>query len=299
MGTMNPLPSQRVEIAISSDRCTQCARCVITCPRCLFAREGKEIRPIHDLSLCVLCGHCVAVCEPDAIRHSGVPAEAAPILGELELNDQVLERFLRRRWSIRRFKTETVEPAKLDRILDIARYAPTGKNAQDVHYAVLTGARINELEVATAGYYRQLVRRLENPVGRALVRPVVGAEMLDKLLTNVPELKRYVGHVDRGEKGYCHGAPLVFLVHGQKLSPTMAEDCCFATYHLILAAETLGLGSCLIGYITSALAHTKTTRKAVELPAGHHVYSTLAVGYPAERFFRLVPRNPANVRQRA
>jgi nitroreductase len=79
----------------------------------------------------------------------------------------------------------------------------------------------------------------------------------------------------------------------------MAEDCCFATYHLILAAETLGLGSCLIGCITSALAHTKTIRKAVGLPAGHHVYSTLAVGYPAERFFRLVPRNPANVRQRA
>ena len=299
MGTMKSPPPKRVEIAISSDLCTRCGRCVFTCPRGLIAREGEQIRPIHDLSLCLLCGHCVAVCEPNAIRHSGVPIEQAPLLGELELNDQLLERFLRRRRSIRRFKRDPVEPAKLERLLDIARYAPTGGNVQGVHYTILTGGEVRQLEVATADFYRQLIRRLESPVGRVMVRLVVGAAALERLLQGVPDLKRDVGRVESGEKGYCHNAPLVIVIHGGKEYPTIPEDCCFATYHLILAAETLGLGSCLIGFITAAAARSKTIRDLVELPDGHRIYAALAVGYPTERFFRLVPRNPPNVRQRA
>jgi nitroreductase len=221
--------------------------------------------------------------------------DVAPPIGELELNDQALERFLRRRRSIRRFKRDPVEPAKVDRLLDIARYAPTGGNVQGVHYTVLTGDQVRGLEVATADFYRQLVRRLESPVGRVLVRLVVGAEPMERLLKGVPDLKRDVGRVDRNEKGYCHNAPVVILVHGGNVYPTIPEDCCFATYHLILAAETLGLGSCLIGFITAAAARSRTIREKVGLPKGHRIYASLAVGYPAERFFRLVPRNPPNV----
>jgi nitroreductase len=130
------------------------------------------------------------------------------------------------------------------------------------------------------------------------VRLVVGPEGMERLLKGVPDLKRDVGRVDRNEKGYCHNAPVVFLVHGGNVYPTIPEDCCFATYHLILAAETLGLGSCLIGFITAAAARNKTIRDPVGLPAGHRIYSTLAVGYPAERFFRLVPRNPPIVQRK-
>ena len=299
MGTIAPAPSQTIEITISDERCTRCGRCLITCPRSLLVRDGERVRPVEDLSNCLICGHCVAVCEPDAIWHSRVPVDAAPLLGDLELNDQVLERFLRRRRSIRRFKRDPVEPAKLDRLLDIARYAPTGGNVQGIHYTILTGDEVRQLEMATAGFYRQLIRRLESPVGRLLVRLVVGPEGMKRLLKGVPDLKRDVGRVDRNEKGYCHGAPVVFLVHGGNVYPTIPEDCCFATYHLILAAETLGLGSCLIGFITSASARSQTIRDVVGLPAGHRIYAALAVGYAAERFFRLVPRNPPNVQVRS
>ena len=47
-----------------------------------------------------------------------------------------------------------------------------------------------------------------------------------------------------------------------------------------------------------AAARSRAIREVVGLPKGHRVYAALAVGYPAEQFFRLVPRNPANVRGR-
>ena len=76
----------------------------------------------------------------------------------------------------------------------------------------------------------------------------------------------------------------------------MHEDCSYAAYHLVLASETLGLGTCFIGYITAAAGRHRAVREAVELPAGHQVYSTVAIGYSAEKFVRLVPRQPAKVR---
>jgi len=291
-------PTEEVRIEISADRCTRCGRCVATCPRCLLTREGDAIKTVEDLSeRCIVCGHCVAVCEPDALRHSVLSVDAVPPVGEAELNDEQLERFLRRRRSIRRFKTTPVEPSKVDRLLDIGRYAPTGKNMQGVHYTVLTGQRIRQLEVAAASFYRQLGGRLESAIGRRLVGLFAGAKGLDGLLRGLPDMKRDVERVEGGEPCYCHGAPVVILIHGEKLYPTMPEDCCFASYHLILAAETLGLGTCLIGYITSAATRSKAIREAVELPADHQIYSTLAVGYSAERFFRLIPRRAANIRR--
>jgi nitroreductase/NAD-dependent dihydropyrimidine dehydrogenase PreA subunit len=291
-------PAEEVHIDISAERCNRCGRCIATCPRCLLVRDGDRIEAVEDLSSrCIVCGHCVAVCEREALQNSAVPLDACPEVGRLELTDEQLERFLRRRRSVRHFKQIPVEPMKLDRLLDIARYAPTGKNMQGVHYTIVTGERIRQLEVATSAFYRQLCGRLGRPVGRLLVRFFAGAKGLNGLLLGLPDMRRDVERVDKGEPVYCHGAPVVVLVHGEKLYPTMPEDCCFAAYHLILGAETLGLGTCLIGYITSAAGRSREIGEAVKLPRGHHIYSTVAVGYSAERFVRLTPRNTAKVRR--
>ncbi len=293
---MNAQPEPPPHIEIDSETCTRCGRCITTCPRQLIVRDGDDVRPVDDLSLCIACGHCVAVCEPEALHHSAVPSDAVPPVEALALNDEQLERFLRRRRSIRRFKSTEVEPEKLDRLFDVARYAPTGKNRQGVHHTVVTGEGILELERAAAGFYRKLIRWLHSPIGRAVVRLKVSHKAFDELVWGLPDLERDVAQVDRGEPTYCHRAPVVVVVHGEPAS-TMHEDCSYAAYHLMLTAETLGLGTCLIGYITAAATRDPGVGKVVALPAGHQVYSTVAIGYSAEQFYRLVPRRPAIVRR--
>ncbi len=53
---------------------------------------------------------------------------------------------IRRRKSIRGFLDQEVEPEKIIRILDAARYAPSGANTQPWQVAVITGRRKKELQ---------------------------------------------------------------------------------------------------------------------------------------------------------
>lgn len=84
----------------------------------------------------------------------------------------------------------------------------------------------------------------------------------------------------------CYGAGTVLMVCGDteaacnrpKVDHCMAEmDCTIATTQMMLAAQSLGVGSCWIcAFDVPAMA------KAFELPANLTPYILLALGYPAE-----------------
>jgi len=189
--------------------------------------KARNVPTDENLPLCIACGHCVAVCEPEALRHSAIPGGATPAIDGETLTDEQLERFLRHRRSIRRFKKAPIEPEKLDRLFDLARYAPTGKNRQGVCHTILTGERIRQLEFATAAFYRNLIARVESPIGRRLVRLAAGAKTLEELIWGLPDLKRDVADVDQGKPTYCHDPSVVVVIHGET-SSTMHEDCSYA-----------------------------------------------------------------------
>ena len=68
------------------------------------------------------------------------------------------------------------------------------------------------------------------------------------------------------------------------------DDATYAAYNLILAAESMGLGTCLIGYFIFALDQSEDLRRMLSLPAGRKVEVALVVGYPKFRFRRVIPR---------
>lgn len=84
----------------------------------------------------------------------------------------------------------------------------------------------------------------------------------------------------------CFGAPVVLMVCGDtdvacnrpKVDHCMAEmDCSIVTTHMMLAAESLGVGSCWIcSFNVEALAET------FELPAHLTPYVLLALGYRSD-----------------
>lgn len=93
----------------------------------------------------------------------------------------------------------------------------------------------------------------------------------------------------------AYNAPCCILVHTTKDDMCGAEDSVFAAANIQLAAETLGLGTCCIGFITGPVNADKGLKKLVDLPPDHKVQTCLIVGYPEFKYARSVPKAEARV----
>ena len=127
-------------LIVDETKCKQDGFCVKDCPRAIIRIKDKESYPElvpGGEQSCLTCGHCVAVCPHGAMSHTKVPIEdCSPIQKELVINEPQVVQFLRSRRSIRQFKDKPVEKQKIQRLIEIARYAPTASNTQLVEWLV-------------------------------------------------------------------------------------------------------------------------------------------------------------------
>jgi len=79
-----------------------------------------------------------------------------------------------------------------------------------------------------------------------------------------------------------HGAGTLIVICGPERGPFVAADCWLAAENLMLAAFTLGLGSCVIGSAVAAL-NTPQLREMLKIPAGVQAMAPIVVGHPAKQ----------------
>ena len=133
---------------------------------------------------------------------------------------------IRNRRSVRRFRPDQLRREDLDLILEAAIWAPSGHNAQPWHFLVIQDKqKIDEMSEKTIS----LMSR--SPI-----------DWVSKLA---------------GREGYhlFHRAPTVIVVSGKKPGNDLLfpqADCSAAIQNMLLAAESLNIGSCWIG-LTEAL----------------------------------------------
>ena len=100
-------------------------------------------------------------------------------------------------------------------------------------------------------------------------------------------------HRRDGEDVLFWNAPAVLVFH---YSPyAQCEDACIACTYAMLAAETLGLGSTMIGSAGPMLQRNAALLRECGIPAGHKVGLVLILGYPAVTFQRTVQRQFVDV----
>ena len=154
---------------IDMEKCNKDGFCAKECPSAIIRIEGEEGYPeirSKDEKACLICGHCVAVCPSGALSHSHIPIETCPpVKKEYRIDEERAIQFLRSRRSIRRFKDKAVEKEKIQKLIEIARYAPTAGNTQLVEWSVLTDRdRIKEIARQTVEWMRQAL--IEDPQGK-------------------------------------------------------------------------------------------------------------------------------------
>jgi nitroreductase/NAD-dependent dihydropyrimidine dehydrogenase PreA subunit len=266
---------------VDAEKCNHDGLCVEECPARIIRLDAKDEVPVPAegfASYCIACGHCVAVCPTGAFKLDWIgPDQCVPVVKDLQLNREQAEQFLRSRRSIRTFKDKPVERAKLEKLIEIACYAPSAKNNQPWHWTVVEDpAEVRRLAGLVIDFMRGFIA--EKPKLAALL-----------------SYTRVVAAWDAGFERVCRGAPHVIVAHADKNWGFGPEDTALALSYLELYAPMLGLGSCWAGYFYAAVNAYPPLFEALKLPAKHKAFGAVMVGSPKFRYQRLAPRKPPRV----
>jgi len=265
---------------VDETKCRRDGICVAVCPvRILEYSEAEVPRPVEGAEkLCILCGHCVAACPYGACTLAAMPVESCPeVRPEWQLSPEQAEHFLRARRSIRVYRDHEVEPGRIERLIRVARYAPSGINRQPVRWLVISGKEaVRALGAHVADWMRHLIA----------AKPEMARGMM---------LDRLVAGWDAGADLICRHAPHLVVAHAPKDDPTAPGACTLALAYFELAAPSFGLGACWAGYVHMAALHWPPLQAALALPEKHQLGGAMLAGEPRYRYHRLPLRREPEI----
>lgn len=90
-------------------------------------------------------------------------------------------------------------------------------------------------------------------------------------------------------------APVVLFGHCPSGHLLARDDTIYAAYNIMLAASSLGLGTCQIGFFQLVAERRRQLARQVGLPRERSLQVVLAVGFPRREFRRALPRRSPNL----
>jgi nitroreductase len=164
---------------------------------------------------------------------------------------QVIETIKNRR-STRKFKPEQLEKEQLEAIIEAGLFAPSAHNEQSWHFTVIQN--------------KELIDDMSEATKKAM-------------LTSKEEWVRNMGAKD--EFHIFHNGPTVIVVSGGKASMMPREDAAAATENMLIAAESLDIGSCWIGFIAALFEGSDRDAyiEKLAIPEDYTPYYAVILGY--------------------
>lgn len=160
---------------------------------------------------------------------------------------------IQQRRSVRKYQAEQIADSELQEILKAAVYAPSAVNQQKWHFSVIQNK-----------------------------------ELLDQMVEIIKENMLHSGNEQLAKRAqmdnfhtYYH-APTLILISGDAQHPNYL-DCGAAAQNICLAAESLHIGSCFIGFTRLLFASEKgkALSRQLGIPEGYQFITSVTLGYKA------------------
>jgi len=171
----------------------------------------------------------------------------------------------------------------------MAASGPMGIPPWDVGCVVIHGrSRVQELAGTIVGDYAKLLKLLKPWLLTAMrfVMKKPAHEQMSSFI--VPLARAYVEGRLKGRDLLFYDAPAVLVFHHSPYAD--ASEAMIACTYAMLAAESLGLGSTMIGAAAPILMRNRRLCQQLGIPAGNKPAIALIIGYPAVRFRRGITR---------
>ena len=178
--------------------------------------------------------------------------------------NKVLE-VIKSRRSIRKYLPEQLKQGELDAILEAGLYAPSAHNDQSWHFTVIRDSALLDR-----------ISRLSKEL----------------MLKSEVDWMREMGANEKLHIFY--NAPVVVVVSMRKKAISPLVDCSAAIENMLLAAESLDIGSCWIG-LSRFWFSLKEEVARLNLPEGYEPCYAVTFGYKGQRPSKALPRRAGTV----
>lgn len=312
------LPFTPEQVENESRRCLECGQ---------YRPEYATIRNTPYFGkVCIACHNCDAICPQGAITMDsfyrvdegrwatahGIPVEVQDGLPnplrlprplpftEIESRITEVEKVLYTRRSVRVFKPDPLPRELIERVLEAGRFSPTAGNCEGFKYTVITNrALMDEMNEATHNFLGNFAKiyMKKNPF----------MMMLKKLLcliypnaTDPRPMAAVAGMISSqygdGKMHAFFDAPCAIMITPHDLHISEPElGAGIACQNMVLAAHSLGLGTCYVGLAVNTINKDfkvkKKFRKKLGLEWPYEKPSMFVLlGYPAVQVDGAVPR---------
>ena len=213
-----------------------------------------------------------------------------------------VERVMLQRRSIRKYRKQQVPAHVIRRLLEVARFAPSQGNCQPWKFVVVRDAEmIQDMEDFCVDKCRKLKAMVDYaslPAGSFRYRVArITAKVLNRLLPNAlnPVPVTACTAIAEGRFAVFHHAPTVILILMDKRGIGVpAVDIGICGTNIVLAAQSLGLGTCWIGF-SKFLNQSREWRRRLGVEHPYEVSEAITVGYTVGDTTRMIARETREI----
>ncbi len=165
----------------------------------------------------------------------------------------VMDAIYKRR-AVRSYLPQQIDKVAIQALLDAAVHAPTAIHEEAWAFAVIQDKEIlNHLSESAKKLVAEEIK--VHPANHAL------------------------DHFTQADFNVFYDAGTLIVIYGKSMEPFVPADCWLAAENLMLAACSMGLGTCVIGSAVSAL-NTSEWKANLKIPVGMTAIAPVIVGVP-------------------
>jgi len=187
--------------------------------------------------------------------------------------------FIKERRSTRLFKEIPLDKSTINSIIQVGKFAPSAKNSQPWQFIVITNKEtIQELSLQVKYEIKKILRR-------RVIYQIFNPDLRKK-----ETLQSLYGLTMAKKDVIFHEAPVVVFIVTKK-GVFNDESCACCAENMMLAAHSLEIGSCWIGF-AHFLGQNKRVLERIGVPKNMHIAAALIFGHPTETNKKIPIRKP-------
>jgi nitroreductase len=202
----------------------------------------------------------------------------------MDYNDIVHERR-----SIRGYLQKPVPRELIEEIIDLAKRAPSSMNTQPWHFHVITGEPLERIrkgnteKMMSGSAVDREIKMNHGYEGPHRERQIeIAVQLFEAMGIARDDKPKRQDWVMRGFRQFDAPVSIVITVDKALADDTIAHfDCGAATYGLVLAAWSKGLGSVING---QGIMQSSVVRENANIPEDEVIMTCVAMGYPSDEF---------------